>query len=124
MNELLYKDEAYKIIGLCMEIHKILGNGFLENVYKDALEVELELNNFAFKREREFNIIYKNRILRHKYFADFVVNDIILLEIKTCENLIAEHVSQVINYLKASNIKLGLLINFGSSSLQYKRIVN
>jgi GxxExxY protein len=81
-DEIIYKEESYKIIGICMEIHKILGKGFLEIVYKDALEIELKRNSIPFEREKPFLIKYKEIILPHKYHADFIVYDKIILEIK------------------------------------------
>src|SRR5258707_12427859 len=123
MSELIYKEESFKIIGLCMEVHRELGKGHDEIIYKDALEFELSQANIAFTREKEFLIRYKTIILRHKYFADFVVFDKILLEAKAVDRLTESHVKQVLNYLAASKLKLGLLVNFGEDSLVYKRVV-
>lgn len=123
MSEPIYKEESYRIIGLCMEVHRELGKGHDEIIYKDALEFEFGQNDLSFIREKEFLIQYKTIILRHKYFADFVVLDKILLEAKAVEKLTDAHVKQVLNYLAASKLKLGLLVNFGEDSLSYKRIV-
>ena len=120
MSEPIYKEESYKIIGLCMEVHRELGRG---HNYKDALEFELGQSQIPFAREKEFLVQYKTIILPHKYFADFVVFDKILLEAKAVEKLTDAHVKQVLNYLAASKLKLGLLVNFGEDSLSYKRVV-
>jgi len=103
-----------------MEIHRILGKGFLEIVYKDALEFELKRNNIPFQREKEFLIKYKDIILPHKYSADFIAYEKIILEIKCKKGIIEEHTKQTLNYLSVSNIKLGIIINFGEDSLKYK----
>ena len=123
MSDIIYKEESYAIIGLCMEVHNKLGHGFSEIVYKDALEIEFKENEIFYEREREFPIHYKGQILKHSFFADLVVFDSIILEVKCVKSLLDEHVSQVINYLRASDKKLGLLINFGRDKLEYKRLV-
>ena len=123
MSELIYKEEAFKIFGCCMEVHRVLGKGHNEVVYKDALEVEFKRQGISFSREREFVLSYKDVILPHKYFADFVVLDKIILEAKAIECLTDSHIKQTLNYLAASKLKLGLLVNFGEDSLAYKRVV-
>ena len=123
MGELIYKDEAFKIVGCCMEVHRELGKGHDEVIYKDALEIEFQRQEISFKRELEFKLAYKGVILPHNYFADFVVMDKIILEAKAIECLIDSHVKQTLNYLAASKLKLGLLVNFGEDSLTYKRVV-
>src|SRR4051812_36787338 len=123
MAEILFKEESYKLIGLCMEVHRILGKGFKEVVYKDALEIELKKANIHFEREKRFQIEYKGVILPHQYFADFVINGVIILEVKAVSTIIDGFVTQTINYLKASNIKLGIIVNFGEASLTHKRVV-
>ena len=123
MSELLYKEEAFKIIGLCMEIHRELGKGQDEVIYKDSLEVECRRHGLPFVRERKYEIEYKGIILPHFYYADFVLFDKILFEGKACERLTDAHVKQVLNYLAVSKLKLGLLVNFGDDSLVWKRIV-
>lgn len=122
--DLLYKDDAYRIIGLCMEVHNNLGSGFLEMVYKDSLEYELKRVNIPFEREKEYNVNYKEIILPHKFYADFVILEKIILEVKGVSALCDEHIAQTINYLKVSGNKSGLLVNFGREKLEYKRIVN
>lgn len=123
MADLIYKEEFYKIIGLCMEVHKTLGRGFLEIVYKDALEYEFKKNKISYEREKEYEIPYKEIILSHKYYADFVVFDKIILEVKAVNGIADEFIKQILNYLSASKNKLGIIINFGEDSLKYKRLV-
>lgn len=123
MNELLFKDESYQIIGICMEVHKILGKGFLEIVYKDALEYEFKSRNILFEREKEFSINYKNLILPHKFYADFVLFNNIILEVKAVNGIVDEFIKQTLNYLAVSKCKLGLIVNFGEDSLKYKRVI-
>jgi GxxExxY protein len=106
-----------------MEVHKILGKGHSEVVYGDALEYEFRKNNITYSREVKYNIEYKEIILPHYYYADFVIFDEIILEIKAIQNLSSSEVKQTLNYLAASKNKLGLLINFGEDSLKYKRII-
>ena len=122
-NNLIYKEEAYEIIGKCMEVHRELGHGFLEIVYKDALELLFRQNNIPYEREKEYNIVFKNVILPHNFYADFVVYDKIILELKSTAGLVDEHIARTINYLKASGNKLGLLVNFGRIQLEHKRLV-
>ena len=122
-NELLYKEESYKVIGACMEVHKELGKGFNEVVYGDALEIEFKKQNIDYSREKKFNITYKSSVLPHFYVADFVIGDKIILEIKAIKSLESGHIKQTLNYLATSKLKLGLLVNFGEDSLNYKRII-
>lgn len=117
------KDETYKIIGACMNVFNELGNGFLEAVYQDALEVEFNLLGIPYKREVPYQIYYKGERLSRRYIADFIVYDEVVLELKAQEFLVKANHSQVLNYLKASNLKVGLLINFGEKSLNYKRFI-
>lgn len=114
-------EETYKIIGICMEVHRNLGPGLLEVIYKDALEIEFRENNIPFEREKEFLIEYKGKILPHKFYADFIVNEDIILEVKAVKEFSNEHIAQVLNYLKLANSEIGLLVNFQTKSLQYKR---
>jgi GxxExxY protein len=123
MSELIYKEESFQIVGCCMEVHRELGKGHNEVIYKDALQIELARKQIAFEREREYTIAYKDVVLPHKYFADFVVLDKIILEAKAVECLTEAHVKQVLNYLAAAKLKLGLLVNFGEDSLNWKRVV-
>ena len=115
--------ETYQIIGICMEVHRNLGPGLLEVIYKDALEIEFRENNISFQREKEFLIEYKGHVLPHKFYADFVVNEDMILEIKAVKEFSNEHIAQVLNYMKLSNSEIGLLVNFQTKSLQYKRYI-
>ncbi|MEO6671436.1 MAG: GxxExxY protein [Ferruginibacter sp.] len=123
MSEIVYKDESYAIIGLCMEVYNQLGHGFSEIVYKDALELEFNDSNIIYEREKEYLVYYKKKLLRHKFYADFVVCDKIILEVKSVKEIVDEHISQAINYLKVSDKKLALLVNFARGKLDYKRIL-
>jgi GxxExxY protein len=123
MSELYLREESYKIIGICMEVHKILGKGHSEKVYGDALEYELQRNKIPYNRELRYNIAYKDIVLPSYYFADFVIYDEIILELKAITALSTSEIKQTLNYLAASKNKLGLLINFGEDSLKYKRII-
>ena len=123
MGELIYKEECFQIIGLCMEIHSILGPGLLEVVYKDAMEYEFKQNGIPCQREKEFTIPYKGIILPRKYYADFVAFDDIVLEVKADRNPLDNHVRQSINYLALAKSPLAIIINFGERSLKYKRVV-
>lgn len=106
-----------------MEVHKILGKGHSEKVYGDALEYEFQRNKIPYNRELRYNIAYKDIILPSYYFADFVIFDEIILELKAITALTTSEIKQTLNYLAASKNKLGLLINFGEDSLKYKRII-
>jgi GxxExxY protein len=124
MSELLYKEEVFKLVGHCMEVHRELGKGQDEVLYKDAFVVELQRAQIPFARERKYEASYKGVILPHHYYADFVVWDKILFEAKAVERLTEAHVKQVLNYLAASKLELGLLVNFGGDSLEWKRIIS
>lgn len=124
MEEYLYKEENYTIVGILFEVHKNLGKGFSEVVYKDAVEYEFQKNDIPFEREKEFSVSYKETTLKHKFYADFVVFNKIILEIKTVDCFNNAHYNQCLNYLKVSECKLAILANFNSISLEYKRIIN
>jgi len=121
--ELIYKNEVYQIIGAAIEVHKELGCGFLEAVYQEAFEIELRFRKIPYDREVKLNIYYKEQLLKKYYEADFVCFDKIILELKALSGLTSDHESQLLNYLKATNLKVGLLINFGRQNLEYKRMV-
>ncbi len=123
MPEFLYEEDTYKIIGALMEVHKHLGKGFSEIVYKDAFEYELKKINFAFEREKEYLVHYKDVILNHKFYADFVVFDKIILELKCCKSITDSHIAQAMNYLMVSGNKLAIIANFNNDYLEYKRII-
>ena len=117
------REETYKIIGLAMEVHRVIGKGFLEIVYKDALEIEFTDNLILYEREKPYIIEYKGRFLKRKYNADFVVYGNLILEVKAQSGIYDEDVKQTINYLACSKLTLGLLINFGEDSLTFKRVI-
>jgi GxxExxY protein len=122
-SELLYSDITREIIGAAMEVHATLGSGFLEAVYEEALAVEFSLRKIEYKRQQGLNIYYKDQKVK-EYVCDFLVRGKVLVELKTIRNITAIEEAQLLNYLKATRTRLGLLINFGTSSLSYKRLVN
>lgn len=124
MEEFIYKEESYKLIGICMDIHRYLGHGFLEVVYKDAMEIEFKNALLVYEREKPFDINYRGTTLKHQFCADFTAMDKIIVEVKASKDGIAnDSIAQTLNYLKVSDYKLGLIINFGKASLEYKRLV-
>lgn len=123
MGDIILKEESYKIIGLCMEVHRELGMGFKEIIYKDALEIEFRQHAIPFVREKQFKIEYKGIVLPRTYPADFVIYDQIILEVKSSSMIVNNFVSQTINYLKASGLRLGIIANFGEASFVFKRVV-
>lgn len=121
---MLNRDEqTYLIIGAAMAVHRQLGCGFLEAVYQEALAIEFALNGIQFEREKQLPITYRKHTLNTYYKADFVCFKNIIVEIKALQQLTSLEEAQVINYLKASSMQKALLINFGTKSLQYKRMV-
>jgi GxxExxY protein len=124
MPQLIHEDISYNIIGACMKVHSFLGHGFLEIVYKDAMQIEFAESEIDFTREKEFDINYKGIILPHKFYADFFVMDNVIVEAKATKDGISnDFIAQTLNYMKVSGCSLGLIINFGKSSLEYKRLV-
>lgn len=123
MTDLIYRQESHKIIGAAIEVHKTLGNGFLEPVYQEALAIEFEKQGIPFDKERQLRIQYKDVYLSKYYSADFVCYDKIIVECKAIKGLLPEHESQVINYLNATGFRLGILLNFGAMKIGIKRIV-
>lgn len=119
----IFKQECYDIVGLCMIVHRELGAGFLEGVYQEALEIEFVKADIDYLRECQIEINYKGVILDKKYYADFLCYNEIILELKAVKSLDDNHMAQIMNYMKATDKKVGLLINFGSRSLEYKRVV-
>lgn len=124
LNEKILNDQSYAVIGACMAVHRELGTGFLEAVYQEALVVEFGLRDIPFVREKKLSVFYKGEVLDKGYFADFICFDEIIIELKALSTLDSAHEAQLINYLRATNQKLGLLINFGQPSLQQKRVLN
>ncbi len=124
MTDILFKQEVYTIIGYCMEVWRALGYGFSEVVYKDAMELEFMDNNIPYLREDELFVFYKTRKLKHQFRSDFTMYEKIIVEVKANEvAAFGDHFEQTLNYLKASEFRLGLIINFGRKRLEYKRII-
>ena len=123
MSNLFYQDESYKIRGALFAVHNELGCGFLERVYQDALEVEFRLRNIPYEREKSIQIVYKGEPLGEPYRADFVCYGKVIIELKSVSEILDVHRAQIINYLKATKMKLGFLVNFGEESLNIERIV-
>ena len=124
----MYEDFKYteitgKIIGCAMEVHKILGNGFQESVYQKAMAIEMQIQSIPFNREFAMPVHYKGRLISTRR-VDFLVDKIISTELKAVREMDDGHLAQAINYLEAYNLEIGLLINFGSKSLQFKRLIN
>ena len=119
-----YKEESYKIIGAAMKVHRTLGNGFLEAVYQEAMEIEFTQQEIPFQRECELPIYYNDIKLKQQYKADFICYNKLIVELKAVAKIDNTHRAQTINYLKATKFKLGLLINFGNpEELQWERII-
>lgn len=124
MSNLFYRDESYKIRGALFAVHNELGCGFLERVYQDALEVEFRLRNIPYEREKSIQVMYKGHPLGEPYRADFVCYGKIIVELKAVEELTSTHRAQVLNYLHATKMKLGLLVNFGEQFSNVERLLN
>jgi GxxExxY protein len=123
-SKILYKNESYSIVGACMKVHRTLGPGFLEAVYEEVLEKEFIIQNIPFKKQVQLDLYYEGVKLKKHYRADFVCYDSIIVELKAVAQIPTVFYAQLQNYLKCTNMELGLLINFGTPSLTYKRIVN
>ena len=123
MSNLFYRNESYKIRGALFAVHNELGCGFLERVYQDALEVEFRLRNIPYEREKSIQIVYKGEPLGEPYRADFVCYGKVIIELKSVSEILDVHRAQIINYLKATKMKLGFLVNFGEASINIERIV-
>jgi GxxExxY protein len=122
--DIQYQQEVFEIIGAAMEVQNHLGRGFLELVYHEALNIELGLRGIPFETEKLITIAYKGHSLERTYKADLVCYDSIIVELKSVEKLKSEHTAQLLNYLKATNLPLGVLINFGETPLKYKIVPN
>jgi len=120
---LIFKEEGYQIVGAALEVHKHLGHGFLEPVYQDALALEFKARSIPYEKEKPLSISYKDNVLEKYYQADFFCFGKIIVELKALARLTGDHEAQVLNYLKSTNAKLGILINFGQPSLVFKRLV-
>ena len=106
-----------------MNVHNELGCGFLEPIYQEALAFEFHDLNIPFEKEKVLEVHYKQHLLNKKYVADYVCYHQIILELKAADSIVAEHIAQILNYLKATNFKIGLIVNFGTTKLQYKRVI-
>lgn len=124
IDKIVYKEESFKIIGACMKVHRSLGVGFLEAVYEETLEKEFQIQNIPFKKQVKLKLFYENQKLKKQYRADFVCYDTIVLEIKAVSQMPVVFNAQLKNYLKCTKMELGMLINFGTPSLTYNRILN
>lgn len=122
MVEIIYKELLYAVIGAAIEVHKILGGGFLESVYESALAYEFELRRIKFERQKRLYVSYKDKIIG-EYIADLVIEDQIILELKAVSAISPAHEAQAHHYLSATGVKLAIILNFGTESLQQKRIV-
>ena len=120
---MLYKETTEKILNASFEVHKALGSGFLESVYEAALATEFDLQNISFERQKKLDVFYKNRTVK-SFYADYLVEGRVLVELKAIRTYTENDIAQVLNYLKGGGIEVGLLLNFGSSSLQWKRLIN
>ena len=119
---LLYEEESGKILKACMNVFNELGNGFLEAVYQEALAIEFEEMHIPFEREAKIDIFYKGKKLDKEYYADFICYDKIIVELKAISKLVNANKAQVINYLHGTKLPVGLLVNFGESSLKWERL--
>jgi len=119
----LHQDLTEKIIGAAMEVHNTLHNGFLESVYEEAMAIELELQKISYERQKPIDVFYKGKVAK-QFFCDFVIENKVLVELKAIKKLTETEDAQVLNYLKGTDLSLALLINFGNSSLEFKRIID
>jgi GxxExxY protein len=124
MTELLYKTEVFEIIGAAIEVHKELGHGFLEAVYQEAIQIEMARREIPFDSQKSLRIRYKDQILKKEYLADLICYGKIITEIKALDELSGKEEAQILNYLKATGLRVGLLVNFGSvRKLEWKRFI-
>ncbi|MDQ6630272.1 MAG: GxxExxY protein [Verrucomicrobiota bacterium] len=121
--ELLHKELTGRIIGVAMEVHNELGCGFLEAIYQDAIELELNLQKLLFVRQKPFRVFYKGVVLKRPYIPDLIIGETVVVDLKAIAKLGAIEEAQMINYLKTTGLAVGLVINFGAPSLQWKRVV-
>lgn len=124
MSNIIYPMESYAIVGAMKDVYNTLGRGFTEFVYQDALEIEFNLRNIDYHREYPLQVFYKSQALNHTYKADFICYDKIIIEVKAVSTLTAEHKAQLMNYLTASKLKLGILISFSTPEFNYIRLAN
>ena len=121
--KLLYSEITGPVIGAAMEVHRTLGPGFLESVYDEALAIEWDLRKISYKRQHPIDIYYKDRLAKH-FVCDFIVENVVIVELKAISQLGDVEKAQILNYLKATKLPVGLLLNFGTKSLEYKRFAN
>ena len=121
---MIYKKETFDIVGAAMDVHRTLGCGFLESVYQEALEIELTFRSIPHVSQQPIEIWYKNQYLTKYFIADLVCYNEIIVELKAVSEITSIHEAQIINYLKATKKELGIIINFGTDSLEYKRYLN
>ncbi len=123
--DLIFKDEVFKIIGCAIEVQNELGIGFLEAVYQEALEIELKMRHIPYESQKRLSINYKERVLQKEYIADLICFNKIIIELKVEEKITSKDEAQLLNYLKATGLTLGLIINFGSKNkLEWKRFAS
>jgi GxxExxY protein len=120
---LLHSELTRNIIGSAIEVHKVLGSGFLESVYEEALAIEFELKNIPYERQKSIDVFYKGRCAKY-FVCDFLAYGAIIVETKAVKEITDIEVAQVLNYLKAGEFSLGLILNFGGKSLKVKRVIN
>jgi len=121
-SDLLYSDLTREIIGAAMEVHRTLGSGFLESVYEEALAIEFDLRKVRYERQKGIDVFYKG-LLAKQFVCDFLVGEKVLVELKALKTITGVEEAQILNYLRATGLEVGLLINFGEQSLKYKRLV-
>jgi GxxExxY protein len=123
-SKIIYKEESYAIIGACFNVYKEMGNGFLEAVYQECLEMESSFRKIPFETQKDLQLKYRDQILKQTYKPDFLCNNKIIVEIKALSKIMDEHRAQILNYLNEAGFKLGLLVNFGHhSKLEYERFI-
>ncbi len=124
MTELIYKEEAYQIVGAAMDVYNTMGNGFVEPVYQECVEIELGLRGISFEQQVPIPLDYKSRRLKQQYIPDLTCFGSIIVELKAVKSIVDEHRAQLLNYLKATGLHLGMLVNFGAyPKLEWERMV-
>ena len=124
MTEIVYKKESYRIIGSCMKVHNELGPGFVESVYQEALEKQFIKDQIPYQREKQLSIYFNGEKLRKYFKADFVCYDSTIVELKAASFIHNDNIDQLRSYIRSADLRLGILVNFGQSSLVYKRVLN
>jgi GxxExxY protein len=124
MTEIIYKEESYRIIGSCLAVFNKLGSGFLESVYQEALEIQFNKDKIPFEKEKRLHIKFDDDLLDKFFKADYICFDTIIVELKATPFIHKNDTAQILNFLRAMGMKIGILINFGEKSLTYKRMLN